>query len=133
MLESDLSAIVCLLFGQYMVSFQGNEGMCVELDQKRIGKRFRNVRKMTGLTQEAFGEALNLSKNHISDIERGCSLPTVKVLISIYTRFGHTPDEILLGSKPQDLDETMKKISALTPTGRRLLEKQLDNLLDENL
>ena len=30
-------------------------------------------------------------------------------------------------------DETMKKISALTPTGRRLLEKQLDNLLDENL
>lgn len=105
----------------------------MELDQKRIGKRFRNVRKMTGLTQEAFGEALNLSKNHISDIERGCSLPTVKVLISVYTRFGHTPDEILLESKPQDLDETMKKISALTPTGRRLLEKQLDNLLDENL
>lgn len=105
----------------------------MELDQKRIGKRFRNVRKMTGLTQEAFGEALNLSKNHISDIERGCSLPTVKVLISVYTRFGHTPDEILLGSKPYDLDETMKKISALTPTGRRLLEKQLDNLLDENL
>lgn len=105
----------------------------MELDQKRIGKRFRNVRKMTGLTQEAFGEALNLSKNHISDIERGCSLPTVKVLISVYTRFGHMPDEILLGSKPHDLDETMKKISALTPTGRRLLEKQLDNLLDENL
>ena len=105
----------------------------MELDLKRIGKRFRNVRKMTGLTQEAFGEALNLSKNHISDIERGCSLPTVKVLISVYTRFGHTPDEILLGLKPQDLDEMMKKISALTPTGRRLLEKQLDNLLDESL
>lgn len=105
----------------------------MELDQKRIGKRFRNVRKMTGLTQEAFGEALNLSKNHISDIERGCSLPTVKVLISVYTRFGHTPNEVLLGSKLQNLDETMKKISALTPTGRRLLEKQLENLLDENL
>lgn len=80
MIISDLSAIDCLLFEQYMVSFQGSEGMRVELDQKRIGKRFRNVRKQTGLTQEAFGEALNLSKNHISDIERGCSLPTVKVL-----------------------------------------------------
>lgn len=116
-----------------MVSFQGSEGMRVELDQKRIGKRFRNVRKQTGLTQEAFGEALNLSKNHISDIERGCSLPTVKVLINVYSQFGHTPDEILLGAKPRDLDETMKKITALTPTGRRLLEKQLDNLLDESL
>ena len=103
-----------------MVSFQESEGMRVELDQKRIGKRFRNVRKQAGL-------------NHISDIERGCSLPTVKVLIHVYSRFGHTPDEILLGAKPQDLDETMKKITALTPTGRRLLEKQLDNLLDESL
>ena len=116
-----------------MVSFQESEGMRVELDQKRIGKRFRNVRKQAGLTQEVFGEALDLSKNHISDIERGCSLPTVKVLIHVYSRFGHTPDEILLGAKPQDLDETMKKITALTPTGRRLLEKQLDNLLDESL
>lgn len=105
----------------------------MELDPKRIGKRFRNVRKQAGLTQEAFGEALDLSKNHISDIERGCSLPTVKVLITVYSQFGYTPDEILLGAKPQDLDETAKKITALTPTGRRLLEKQLDNLLDESL
>lgn len=105
----------------------------MELDPKRIGKRFRNARKQAGLTQEAFGEALDLSKNHISDIERGCSLPTVKVLITVYSQFGHTPDEILLGAKPQDLDETTKKITALTPTGRRLLEKQLDNLLDESL
>lgn len=105
----------------------------MNLDQKRIGKRFRSVRKQAGLTQELFGEKLDLSKNHISDIERGCSLPTVKVLISVYKQFGRTPDEILLGTKPQDLDETMKKITALTPTGRRLLEKQLDNLLDEGL
>ena len=83
MLASDLSALSCLLLGQYMVSFQRNEGMCVELDLKRIGKRFRNVRKMTGLTQEAFGEALNLSKNHISDIERGCSLTHLPALVSV--------------------------------------------------
>ena len=116
-----------------MISFLKSEGIQVELDQKRIGKRFRSVRKRAGLTQEAFGESLDLSKNHISDIERGCSLPTVKVLIRVYTQFGHTPDEILLGAKPQDLDETMKKITDLTPTGRRLLEKQLDTLLDEGL
>lgn len=105
----------------------------MELDHKRIGRRFRAVRKKAGMTQEEMGEALDLSKNHISDIERGCSLPTVKVLISVYTQFGHTPDEILLGAKPQGLDETTKKIAALTPTGRRLLEKQLENLLDEGL
>ncbi len=105
----------------------------MELDQKRIGKRFRYVRKQAGLTQESFGEALDLSKNHISDIERGCSLPTVKVLINVYAKFGHSPDEILLGAKTQGMDDTMKKITALTPTGRRLLEKQLDDLLSEGL
>ncbi|MDO4174657.1 MAG: helix-turn-helix domain-containing protein [Eubacteriales bacterium] len=105
----------------------------MELDQKRIGKRFRHVRKLAGLTQEKYGEVLGLSKNHISDIERGCSLPTVKVLYSVYVQFGHTPDEILLGTSPQSVDEIMKKLSALTPSGRRLLEKLLDNLLDEGL
>lgn len=133
MLIPNLSVTDCLLLRKSMVSFLRKGGMHVELDQKRIGKRFRHVRKCAGLTQESFGEALNLSKNHISDIERGCSLPTVKVLINVYSQFGHTPDEILLGATPHDLDSTMKKITALTPTGRRLLEKKLDNLLDEGL
>lgn len=105
----------------------------MKLDHKRIGKRIREIRKQAGLTQEAFGEKLELSKNHISDIERGCSLPTVKILISIYTQFGNTPDEILLGSSAQRLDPITEKILHLTPSGLRLLQKQLDNLLEEGL
>lgn len=105
----------------------------MKLDRKRIGKRIREVRKQAGLTQELFGEKLDLSKNHISDIERGCSLPTVKILIAIYTQFGKTPDEILLGTSPQKLNSTTERISHLTPMGLRLLEKQLDSLLEEGL
>ena len=60
----------------------------MKLDQKRIGKRIREIRKQGGLTQEAFGEKL---------------------------------------------ESTTEKISLLTAKGLRLMEKQLDSLLEEGL
>lgn len=105
----------------------------MELERKRIGRRIKEARKSVGLTQEEFGEKLDLSKNHISDIERGISLPTVKGLMAIYSNFGYTPDEILLGSKSPEVDEITKKLMYLSPKGLRLLSSQIDNLLDEGL
>lgn len=105
----------------------------MEPDMRRIGKRIRNIRRMANLTQEEFGEKINLSKNHISDIERGLSLPTVKCLFSIYSSLGNTPDEILLGVKSDEVDQITRKMTHLTPTGLRLLERQIDSLLEEGL
>ncbi len=105
----------------------------MEPDKKRIGRRIRTIRNKAGLTQEEFGERINLSKNHISDIERGVSLPTVRGLLSIYSCFGNTPDEILLGKRTPEVDEVTKKLGHLTPVGLRILRKQIENLLQEGL
>ena len=102
-------------------------------DQKRIGKRVRAVRQNASLSQEEFGERIDLSKNHISDIERGISLPTVKCLLSIYTNFKVSPDEILLGAQTPELDALTAKITQLTSVGLRLIDKNVDNLLNEGL
>lgn len=102
-------------------------------DFKRIGKRLKNVRKEAGLTQEAFGEIIGLSKNHVSDLERGVTLPSVKSLFVIYEHFKNTPNQILLGSKPPEIDDFTKKVAQLSPKGLRLLQKTLDTLLEEDL
>lgn len=102
-------------------------------DKNRIGRRIRDIRSQADLTQEEFGEKINLSKNHISDIERGISLPTVKSLLAIYSSFGNTPDEILLGKRTPEVDEITKKLGHLTPVGLKLLRKQIENLLEEGL
>lgn len=38
-------------------------------DYKALGKRISNARKQAGITQEALGEQLNMTRKHISVIE----------------------------------------------------------------
>ena len=44
-------------------------------DYKALGKRISNARKQAGITQEALGEQLNMTRKHISVIE-SCLLYT---------------------------------------------------------
>lgn len=39
------------------------------LDYSALGKRISNFRNASGLTQEQFGEKLNMSRKHISQVE----------------------------------------------------------------
>ena len=48
----------------------------MDIDKALIGKRIKHRREIAGLSQEQLAEQLNLSKNHISSMECGKSLPT---------------------------------------------------------
>lgn len=64
-------------------------------DYKALGKRISNARKQAGITQEALGEQLNMTRKHISVIEsaiclltdKSISLPVRLVLIMTATDF----------------------------------------------
>lgn len=43
-------------------------------DYKALGKRISNARKQAGITQEALGEQLNMTRKHISVIESAMEL-----------------------------------------------------------
>jgi transcriptional regulator with XRE-family HTH domain len=45
-----------------------------------LGQRLRDCRKSAGMTQPVLGEALGLSRNQVSAIERGQSLPPDSVI-----------------------------------------------------
>ena len=67
-------------------------------DSKRlIGLRIMQKRKKLGLSQEKLAEKLGISKNHLSNIERGKYIPTTELIFKICNTMGNTPDYYLIG------------------------------------
>ncbi len=52
---------------------------------KNLGKKLRELRSKTGLSQEAFADNIGLDRTYISGIERGVLNPSVKNLVRIAT------------------------------------------------
>lgn len=50
---------------------------------KRFGRAVRAAREQRGLAQEALAEAAELSRNYISDIERGVRNPGLVAVIRV--------------------------------------------------
>ena len=71
--------------------------VCMEINKRLIGIRIMQRRKALGLTQEELSEQIGLSKNHLSNIERGIYLPTTQAVMQICTALGETPDYYLIG------------------------------------
>lgn len=69
----------------------------MKIDKKLVGDRIKRRRKAAGLTQEALAERIGLSKNHLSNIERGRYLPTIETMLLICDALGQTPDYYLIG------------------------------------
>ncbi len=52
-----------------------------------IGKKLRYLRRENGLSQEKLAEFVNMSREHISCIERGKNLPNVETLYNLSQYF----------------------------------------------
>ena len=48
-----------------------------------FGRRLRDLRKKSGLTQEALAESADLSGNYISDLELGRKVPSLTILVRL--------------------------------------------------
>jgi transcriptional regulator with XRE-family HTH domain len=48
-----------------------------------FGRRLRELRKASELTQEALAEAADLSGNYISDLELGLKVPSLTILVRL--------------------------------------------------
>jgi len=55
--------------------------------RNEIGRKVKNLRLEKGLSQEKLAEYVNMSREHISCIERGKNLATVETLYNLATYF----------------------------------------------
>ena len=65
------------------------------MDIERIGKRIKEIRLESGLSQQKFGEILSISQDTVSLWEKGKSVPTTEFLIEISKNFDVSVDYIL--------------------------------------
>ena len=92
------------------------------LDYSLIGKRIRKRRKELDLTQEVVAERVQISNQHMSNIERAISIPSTEVVMQLAVALDTTPDEFLVGSvRPPD-----EKWTDVAEKLRLLSSKQLD-------
>lgn len=69
----------------------------MEIIPKLVGIRIMQKRKEQGYSQEKLSELIDISKNHLSSIECGHNLPTVKVATNLCNTLGGTFDYYYFG------------------------------------
>lgn len=102
----------------------------LKFDKKLIGIRIMQKRKEHGLSQEGLAEKIVISKNHLSNIERGNNSPTLKFLFDICNVLGETPDYYLLGAISNETHEIEQMIRRLPTSQQKILCILIETYLD---
>lgn len=74
-----------------------------------IGKMLKDAREKHGVSQAGMCETTGLTKNHISDVERGLSQASIKMLLGYCEKLGITPNEIL-GYDNIDMEPELREV-----------------------
>lgn len=118
---------------------------------KGIDERIRAIRKDKGLTMQAFGESIGISKASISGIESGKNGPseqTIRLICSVYKvdyfwlkegkgsmyldDTDNLVDEIAIEQNlDPDTTRTLKRLLRLSPDSQKIVLKAIDTLLNE--
>lgn len=118
---------------------------------KGIDERIRAIRKDKGLTMQAFGESIGMSKASISGIESGKNGPseqTIRLICSVYKvdyfwlkegkgsmyldDTDNLVDEVAIEQNlDPDTTRTLKRLLRLSPDSQKIVLKAIDTLLNE--
>ena len=95
-------------------------------DYEPIGKRIRKIRQERNMTQEILAEKLNVSNQHISDIERGLNGMSIPSLMEICKALDTDADYILFGTYTRSSSNPINRIlRRMTPTQSMYAEEML--------
>ena len=84
------------------------------MDQKKIGKFLKELRKEKGITQEEFAEMLYVSGRTVSRWETGNNMPDISLLVDIAEIFDVSIPEIINGERESEIMEKEVKETVLS-------------------
>lgn len=94
-----------------------------------MGKRIAQRRKELHLTQEQLAEKMGVSLQTVSCIELGKKAIRPENLANLCTCLTVTADYVLYGKRnQQQMDDTVSKLSALTPEEYRVVQSMIELL-----
>lgn len=92
------------------------------LDYSLIGRRIKKRRKRLSLTQEQVAERIDISSQHMSNIERAVSIPSTEVIMRLAAALDTTPDEFLVGNGRWPGEDWKAVADKLRPLDSRQLD-----------
>ena len=89
----------------------------MECNLVEMGSRIAARRRRLGISQNFLAEKVDISRNHLSNIERGREKPSFDVLINLCNILRVTPDYLLMGTMhshgvPQNLIDSLALCTA---------------------
>ena len=104
------------------------------MDLQAIGAKIKATREARGMTQEDFAAALDLSRNHISVIERGVKAPKLETFVSIANVLEVSADSLLFDVVDHASDsissELFATVSALPKADQKRILNAIRALLE---
>ena len=102
----------------------------MEQQLKQIGKRIALCRKDLDLSQKDFASKINISHNHLSNIERGRSAPSFMLFLDICSALNVNIEYVATGRVYPDLDkEIIEKIKKCSDTDKIKISGIIDVFL----
>lgn len=92
----------------------GKESRMCYFDATEFAIRLSNLRKAQGMTQEAMAEALNISLEHLSKMERGKRKPSIDLVVAMACYFHVSTDYLLMGKNHDMVDSRIKLLDVVT-------------------
>lgn len=87
------------------------------MDKKILfGRKIREIRKKSGLTQEQFSEKIGIESPSLSNIENGKSFPSMQTVLKIMEEFDILPQEFFDNEYYVDEDFIETKVINLLKT-----------------
>ena len=93
-----------------------------------LGKKVRQLRQEQGLSlsQLAHGIEPQITRFHLSHVERGTRLPSLRILAALAERLGVEPFELLLFEQEEgDLVAIVDRVKVLPPAEQRKVLRYL--------
>jgi transcriptional regulator with XRE-family HTH domain len=108
----------------------------MEIDYVAIGKRIREERKNKKLSQQTLAKMVNVGTTHISHIESGSTIPSLKTFIAIISSLDASADVVLsrnLNNSKHVINEELASILADCDTEEAAIITSVINALSVTL
>lgn len=83
-------------------------------DVTKFATRLSTIRKAQGMTQQGLAEALHISLEYLSKIERGQRKPSIDLVVAIACYLHASTDYLLMGKDHEMVDSRAKLLDVIT-------------------
>jgi transcriptional regulator with XRE-family HTH domain len=107
-----------------------NQGSDLDRLRKSLGRQIKARRIKLGKTQSDMAQALAISKNYLSMIERGQKFPAYRRLLEIASYLGTTPSRLMLEAETPQASAELEAFFLLNKLRDALASPELREALE---